>query len=160
MTHRLSKTEPEKLADDLKALTLRANSQLRDSWRSLYRTEPPKRVDRSLLILAITYRMQENAFGGLKASTYRLLMRAAENVAASRGIEVDSNRTAKPGTVLVREWGGVTHQVTVQEHGMVFRGERYFSVSEIARLITGTRWSGPLFFGLKAAVKERIHAAQ
>jgi hypothetical protein len=160
MTHRLSKTEPEKLADDLKGLTLRANSELRDSWRSLYRTEPPKRVDRSLLIRAIAYRMQENAFGGLKAATHRLLMRAAENVAAGRGIEVDSNRTAKPGTVLVREWGGVTHQVTVQEHGMLFHGKRYFSLSEIARLITGTRWSGPLFFGLKAAVKERNYAAQ
>jgi hypothetical protein len=160
MTHRLSRTEPEKLADDLKGMTLRADSELRDSWRSLYRTEPPKKVDRSLLILAIAYRMQENACGGLKASTHRLLMRAAEKVAAGRGIEVDSNRTAKPGTVLVREWGGVTHQVTVQEHGILFRGKRYFSLSEIARLITGTRWSGPLFFGLKGAVKERIHAAR
>ena len=160
MTHRSSKPGPEKLADDLKGLTLRADSELRDSWRSLYGTEPPKRVDRSLLIQAVGYRMQENALGELKASTHRLLMRAAENVAAGRGIEVDSSRTAKPGTVLVREWGGVTHQVTVQEHGMLFRGKRYFSLSEIACLITGTRWSGPLFFGLKGAVKERIHAAR
>jgi hypothetical protein len=160
MTHRLSKTGPEELADDLKHLTLRADRELRDSWRSLYGTEPSKRLDRSLLIQAIGYRMQENGLGKLKASTQRLLMRTAENVAAGRGIEVDSNRTAKPGTVLVREWGGVTHQVTVQEHGMLFRGKRYFSLSEIACLITGTRWSGPLFFGLKGAVKERIHAAR
>ena len=160
MAHTLYKTGPEELAGELKHLALRADGELRDCWRSLYGTEPPKRIDRSLLILAIAYRMQENAFGGLKASTRRLLMRAAENVAAGQDIEVDSNRTAKPGTVLVREWGGVTHQVTVQEHGMLFRGKRYFSLSEIARLITGTRWSGPLFFGLKVAVRERIHAAR
>jgi hypothetical protein len=71
---------------------------------------------------------------------------------------IDSNRTAKPGTVLVREWAGATHQVTVLEHGMLFRGKRYGSLSEIARVITGARWSGPLFFGLKAPVKERSHA--
>jgi Protein of unknown function (DUF2924) len=104
MTHRLSRTEPEKLADDLKGMTLRADSELRDSWRSLYRTEPPKRVDRSLLIQAIGYRMQENALGELKASTHRLLMRAAENVATGRDIGVDLHRSAKPGTVLAREW--------------------------------------------------------
>jgi Protein of unknown function (DUF2924) len=63
----------------------------------------------------------------------------------------------KPGTVLVREWGGVTHQVKVLEGGVLFRGERYKSLSEVARLITGARWSGPLFFGLKSAVKERSH---
>jgi hypothetical protein len=62
--------------------------------------------------------------------------------------------------VLVREWGGVTHQVTVHEHGMLFRGMRYGSLSEIARIITGSRWSGTLFFGLKTTAKERIRAAR
>jgi hypothetical protein len=104
--------------------------------------------------------MQENALGGLKSATRRLLVRAAENVATGRNIRVDSNRTAKPGTVLVREWGGVIHQVTVQGHGMLFRGKRYGSLSEIARVITGSRWSGPLFFGLKGAAKEQTRAAR
>ena len=67
MTHRLSKAGPGKLADDLKGLTLRADCELRDSWRSLYETEPPKRVDRSLLIQAIGYRMQENALPNLES---------------------------------------------------------------------------------------------
>jgi hypothetical protein len=160
MTPRLPKGGPEKLAADLKVLTLRSDRELRDSWLSLYGAEPPKKIDRSLLIQGIGYRIQENALGGLKCSTRRLLMRAAENVAGGRDIRVSSNRTAKPGTVLVREWGGVTHQVTVQEHGMLFRGKRYGSLSEIARVITGSRWSGPLFFGLKAAVKERTCAAR
>jgi DUF2924 family protein len=160
MTQKLSKGGPEKLADDLKDLTLRTERELRDSWRSLYRTEPPNKIDRSLLIQGVGYRIQENALGGLKSATRRLLMRAAENVAAGGDIRVNSNRTAKPGTVLVRDWGGVTHQVAVQEHGLLFRGKRYGSLSEIARVITGSRWSGPLFFGLKTAAKERTRAAR
>ena len=66
----------------------------------------------------------------------------------------------KPGTVLVRDWGGVTHQVKVLEDGIVFRSKRYKSLSEVARVITGSRWSGPLFFGLKAAAKEQSHGTQ
>ena len=160
MTHRLPKTGPEKLAAELEGLTRRTDRELRDSWRSLYGTEPPKKIDRSLLIQGVGHRMQEHALGGLKPSTRRLLMRAAENVATGRNLRVDSKRSAKPGTVLVREWGGVTHQVTVQEHGLLFRGKRYGSLSEIARVITGSRWSGPLFFGLKATAKEQTRAAR
>ena len=63
----------------------------------------------------------------------------------------------KPGTVLVRDWCGVTHQGKVLEDGLLFRSKRYKSLSEVARVITGSRWSGPLFFGLKSAVKERSH---
>jgi Protein of unknown function (DUF2924) len=160
MKHRLRKGRPERLAADLNGLSLRTDRELLGSWRGLYGTEPPKKIDRSLLIQAVGYRMQESALGGLRPSTRRLLMRAAENVAGGRDIRFRPNRTARPGTVLVREWGGVTHQVTVQEHGMFFRGKRYGSLSEIARVITGSRWSGPLFFGLKSAAKERTSAAR
>jgi Protein of unknown function (DUF2924) len=66
----------------------------------------------------------------------------------------------QPGTVLVRDWGGVTHQVKVLEDAILFRGKRYKSLSEVARVITGSRWSGPLFFGLKAAAKEQNHATR
>jgi hypothetical protein len=68
--------------------------------------------------------------------------------------------SAETGTVLVRDWGGVTHQVKVLEDGILLRGKRYKSLSEVARVITGSRWSGPLFFGLKAAAKEQNHATQ
>ena len=66
----------------------------------------------------------------------------------------------KAGTVLVRDWGGVTHQVKVLEDGILFRSKRYKSLSEVARVITGSRWSGPLFFGLKSAVKEQSHGTR
>jgi hypothetical protein len=160
MTHRLPKGGPEKLSADLRGLALQTDRELRDNWRSLYGAEPPKKIYRSMLIQGVGYRMQENAIGGLKASTRRLLMRAAEDAAAGRNLRVISNRIAKPGTVLVREWGGVTNQVTVQEHGMLFRGKRYGSLSEIARVITGAHWSGPLFFGLRAAAREHNHATR
>ena len=63
-------------------------------------------------------------------------------------------RKITPGSVLIREWRGTSHQVTVLEDGVLFRGKRHRSLSEVARKITGSRWSGPLFFGLKAPVKE------
>src|SRR5580700_6634552 len=63
----------------------------------------------------------------------------------------------RAGTVLVRDWGGVTHQAKVLEDGILFRSKRYKSLSEVARVITGARWSGPLFFGLKTAANEQNH---
>jgi hypothetical protein len=68
---------------------------------------------------------------------------------------VSSSARIKPGTRLIRQWDGQTHQVTVAEEGFEYKGERYKSLSEIARLITGTRWSGPLFFGLKHIQRDR-----
>jgi len=87
--------------------------------------------------------MQERALGGLSAGTRRLLCGPEPRPVRRR-------RTLRPGTVLVREWHGVGHQVSVLEEGVLYRGERYRSLSEVAHLITGTRWSGPRFFGLKA----------
>ena len=104
--------------------------------------------------------MQENALGGLKPSAHRHLMRVAGNAADGRRAPGYPSLSPKPGTVLVRDWGGVTHQVRVLEDGLLFRGERYESLSQIARAITGSRWSGPLFFSLKAATKEQSHGAR
>jgi hypothetical protein len=86
--------------------------------------------------------MQEQALGGLSARTRRLLCGPEPSPVRHR-------RVLRPGTVLVREWHGVGHQVRVLEEGVLYRGERYRSLSEVARLITDTRWSGPRFFGLK-----------
>jgi hypothetical protein len=95
------------------------------------------------MLRAVAYKMQEQVLGGLAPSTRRLLsMDVAQRPRRSR--------TARPGTVLIREWRGVTHQVTVTEQGALYRGERYRSLSQIARVITGARWSGPRFFGVKA----------
>jgi Protein of unknown function (DUF2924) len=157
MTHGLHKTGPEKLAQDLKDLEARRDDELKEHWRNLYGTEPPRKIHRSLLIAAIAYRMQGNALGGLKPSTRRHLLRVAGNATDGRRALGCPSLSPKSGTVLVRDWGGDTHQVKVLEDGIIFRGKRYKSLSEVARVITGSRWSGPLFFGLKSAAKEQSH---
>ncbi len=104
----------------------------------------------TLLIAAVARRMQENALGALKSSVRRHLMQAANNPATSRPSPNHLSLRNRAGTVLVRDWGGVTHQAKVLEDGILFRRKRYKSLSEVARVITGTHWSGPLFFGLKS----------
>ena len=131
----------ERLAD----LTL---YDLREEWRRLYRMQPPSRLSRDLLTRGIAYRLQEQAFGGLPKSLLRRLKQASSKDAQ------DARGTAtplviKPGTRLVREWRGVTHSVLVQADHVEWNGERYRSLSEVARAITGARWSGPRFFGLR-----------
>jgi hypothetical protein len=153
----VSNVKSEKLLQELKDLETRGDDELMERRRSLYRTEPPRKIHRSLLIAAIAYRMQENALGALKPAARRHLLRIARNAADARHAPSYPSFSPKPGTVLVRDWGGVTHQVKVLEDGLLFRGKRYKSLSEAARLITGSRWSGPLFFGLKSAAKEQRH---
>jgi Protein of unknown function (DUF2924) len=160
MRHRVSEVQAEKLAQDLKDLGTRGDDELKERWRKLYGTEPPGKIHRSLLIAAIAYRMQENALGGLKPSAHRHLTRVAGNAADGRRAPGCPSLSPKLGTVLVRDWGGVTHQVKVLEDGILFRSKRYKSLSEVARVITGSRWSGPLFFGLKAAAKEQSHGTR
>ena len=103
---------------------------------------------------ALAYRIQEKALGGLKPSTRRLLANVAAAASAHRPMRVAPQPTLKPGTVLLREWHGTQHQVIVREDGVVFQGKRYKSLSQVAHRITGTKWSGPLFFGLKADPQE------
>jgi DUF2924 family protein len=125
--------------------------ELKKQWRSLYSSEPPHRVSRELLTRAVAYRIQEQAFGGLKPSTRRLLERLASD--ARIGIPLTLSPCAPPasaGTVLMRDWQGITHELKVLDRGVLYERNRYRSLSEVARLITGSRWSGPLFFGLRS----------
>jgi hypothetical protein len=126
--------------------------------RALYDTEPPPRISRELLTRAIACRLQEREFGGLAPAARRLLERVAGDLSSHRA-KPNLARKAAPGTLLIREWRGKAHQVTVHNDGVVYRGKRYRSLSEVARLITGTRWSGPLFFGLRKPVGEARHGA-
>jgi hypothetical protein len=102
---------------------------------------------------AVAYRIQKRLLGGLSVSTRRLLERVAEDAAARRPATVAPMRKRHAGAILLREWGGIQHQVTVLENGVLFRGKQYHSLYEVARTITGSRWSGPLFFGLKTRPK-------
>jgi hypothetical protein len=134
-------------------------SALKQRWRALYRTAPPARISSSLLLQALAYRLQERALGGLKSSTRRLLERVAEDRGGRQPAPTFTTK-ARPGTVLIREWHGVSHRVTVLEDGVLLSGTRYRSLSAAARKITGTRWSGPRFFGLRAPARENDHGAR
>jgi DUF2924 family protein len=149
----------ETLASELARLRSLDGPALKRRWRALYASEPPARISPSLLLHAVGYRLQEKALGGLKPSTRRLLERVAQDSAARPHSVSAPAGKLKPGTVLVREWRGATHQVTVLDDGVMLRGERYRSLSEVARRITGSRWSGPLFFGLRSARAECSHGA-
>jgi hypothetical protein len=132
-------------------------TNLRERWKNLYGKQPPGGLGRSFLISAIAYRLQEQACGGLNPSTRRLLARVAEEAAAGSSPKSPPLRKAQTGTILVREWQGNPHRVTVLDDGVSFNGKRYRSLSEVAREITGSRWSGPRFFGLRLPSMENNH---
>ena len=149
-----AENKAEQVARDIDNLrTLDARS-LRDRWKELYGTKAPRCARPSLMVRAIAYKLQENAFGGLKSSVRRLLEKGAEDAFARRPIKIQRRPKIGAGTVLLREWHGTTHQVTITEGAVQYRGKRYSSLSEVARIITGCRWSGPRFFGLKSTRKE------
>src|SRR5713226_4215873 len=159
MKRMVSEVKSEELTQELKDLETRGDDELKHCWRSLYGTRPPQKIHRSLLIAAVAHRMQENALGALKSSVRRHLMQAANNPAIPRSSPHYSSLRPRVGTVLVRDWGGVTHQAKVLEDGILFRSKRYKSLSEVARVITNSRWSGPLFFGLKST-REQNHGSR
>jgi hypothetical protein len=133
---------------DLAALPELPLDDLKRRWAELYGNPPPPKIGRALLTRAIAYRLQEQAFSGLSPTVRKRLARMADDLRLGRNPSRVSP-TIKPGTRLIREWQGVTHEVIVLEKGVQYRGKTWASLSAVAREITGTRWSGPLFFGLK-----------
>jgi hypothetical protein len=104
---------------------------------------------KALMVRVVSHRLQEEALGGLSPASRRRLRELSKAFEANPNANLSSRLPIKPGTRLVRRWKQQIHVVNVEERGYAYRGVRYESLSEIARLITCTRWSGPLFFGLK-----------
>ncbi|WP_428334199.1 DUF2924 domain-containing protein [Novosphingobium sp.] len=129
------------LEEELAALATLSSVQLRERWQHVTGTVVP-RISPSMLRLALGYELQAKALGGLSRATQQRLAQLAA--------KKSETRTARPGTRLVREWNGSVHIVTICDGGVIRWNEREWrSLSEVARAITGTRWSGPAFFGLK-----------
>ncbi len=160
MKNSIPKGDSKGLAAALDALSLLDPEELNARWKALYGSDPPDRLRRPLMIQALAYRLQEQALGGLKPATRRLLERVAGDAETRRPVATHSQRRVKAGATLIREWHGTKHQVTALKDGFMFRGKRFQSLSRIASEITGTRWSGPLFFGLKASRQERQDGAR
>ena len=126
-----------------------ALSELRQQWRTLYKCDASPHLSRELLLRAVAYRMQEVALGGLRPERQRQLRQLAQQFNETGEIRRDACLELKSGTRLVREWRGRTYEVLVLDDGFSWQGTAYRSLSAVARKITGTPWSGPLFFGLK-----------
>ena len=135
----------------LAALKTTPTPDLKKQWRELFDSEPPP-FNRRYLESRLAYRIQELAYGGLKPETIRRLERLGEDLDGGekkkRGMRADAMPIT--GTRLLREWQGVEHFVTVTTDGFEWQGRPYKSLSAIARAITGTRWNGWMFFGLKS----------
>ena len=150
MKTKITSVAENQVAAELGVLAKLTMMELKERWRSLYKTQPPRRIGRGLLTRAVAYRLQERALGGVKPSTKRLLERLVRNASSGQSLSLAAAPPTSAGTVLIREWQGITHEVTVLDRGVLYRKQQYRSLSEVARLITGCRWSGPLFFGLRS----------
>jgi hypothetical protein len=141
------------LKNDVRGLERLSRSELRAVWAQELGDQPPATLGRDVLALGIAYKRQERRRGGLTKPVARELDRLLEQV-------IRGGRDEKPtvavtralprnGTVLVREWQGTTHHVTIVNDGFLWNGNVYRSLSGIARAITGTNWNGPRFFGMR-----------
>jgi hypothetical protein len=153
---RSEETDIETRIVALEALT---TADLRIEWRRLYRTTPPTRLSRDLLLRGVAYRVQEQAHGGLSLGIERRLRSLSEGADHRGGSAAALAITLKPGTKLVREWHGHAHTVSVLDDGFEYQEERYPSLTRIARRITGVHWSGPLFFGISKRRRAVVEGA-
>ena len=141
---------PTEVLGRLAALRTTTTPELKQQWRALFGTEPPP-YNRRFLESRLSYRVQELAYGGLKPTTVARLEALGEQLDGGnvviRRTRVDDRPIA--GTRLIREYQGVEHTVTVRNDGYAYQGRPYRSLSAIARAITGTRWNGWTFFGIR-----------
>ena len=151
---------PDPVEPRLAALPTLSKAALGDLWKHFFGSMPPIQLRRNLMVPILAYRIQEQTFGSLSARAHERLLDL------SRGFEKGSDPALarapriRPGTRLVRQWGDRVHLVNVETNGYEYQGARYRSLSQIARLITGTRRSGPLFFGIKGEQSSKSKEAQ
>ncbi len=137
------------MTDQIAELATLSTAELRARWERAGGRPAPKRASRDLLLRLVAYHLQEQTEGGLSKATRRRLAKLGGLNGQVSQTPAPPTPRLKPGSRLIREWHGVTHSVIVLDHGFDYRGTRYASLSQIARSITGARWSGPLFFGLR-----------
>jgi hypothetical protein len=130
---------------------------LRLQWRNLFGRNAPAHLTKPLLSRILAYRLQADAYGDLDPDVRRALkgVRRSAEAGADKSGSLGSARRIKPGSVLVREWNGHLHRVTVLNEGFIWNGETYRSLSHVARAITGVRWNGPRFFGVARSAGNR-----
>jgi len=151
---------PGSIDSEILALSKMSISDLRKVWRVRFEREAPPVRSRTILCGLIAWQLQSEATGGLDRATERALIKIGQALSRDGSYEPKIRSGFSPGVVLSREWKGVIHRVTAAEGGFDYLGKKYRSLSDVARTITGTRWSGPRFFGLeqKSAVNSQVVA--
>jgi hypothetical protein len=146
---RLAASPEPTLSQRLASLPNLSKPGLCELWWQLFTKDPPPAMRKDLMLRIIAHRLQEQQFGSPNEACCRRLRQIASAFEANPNAAISTKPLVKPGTRLVRQWKEQVHVVEVETKGYEYRGARYENLSEIARLITGARWSGPLFFGLK-----------
>jgi len=148
------------IAAEIERLSSLPIAALRLKWHEAHPDKQmPKGLARDLLVRTIAWQIQEKELGRFPPALTSKLRRLSDQLRKSGSLDLERQAVVKSGTTLLREWGGQTHRVLAMEDDFVFRERRFASLSEIAREITGTRWSGPRFFGLRQAVSKPAAAA-
>jgi len=135
---------PEAITIEIERLSGLPLKELKAAWAAEFCRNPPRGLGRDLLLRTLAWRIQEKAFGGHDKATERLLEAHGQKKAGDARCQ-----RLKAGTVLVREFGGARHTVTIVPEGFVWQEKTYSSLTAIARIITGSNWNGPRFFGLR-----------
>ena len=130
-------------------------AELRKRYHELFRATPPKAFGPDILRRSIAHTIQERAYGGLSKEHRRILAQLVKVAQTKPTGRLELPRRIKPGSELVRTWNRRTYRVVVLEKGFAFEGRKYSSLSEIASEITGTKWNGPRFFGLRSNAGEK-----
>jgi hypothetical protein len=139
----------DRLSEQIEALPSLNKAQLLAIWAENFSKDPPPNLRKELMVPILAYRMQEREFGGLSHAARRRLREVAASLRKDKLSPERPDSAPQTGTRLLRVWRGETHEVIATGSGYEYRGQTYSSLSRIAREITGTRWSGPLFFGVR-----------
>jgi len=143
---------------DQKIAKLEAMSlvQIREAWLERFSVQAPELKGRELLVRVLAFRIQADAFGDHSPAVKRKLTHLASILSIDPKAPLFPTPSLRPGIVLMREWKGVVHKVLVQHQGYLYADKSYGSLSDVARAITGTQWSGPRFFGIEQRVRQQL----
>jgi hypothetical protein len=139
----------DRILAELAALKAASFTELRGKWQTLFDGQAPPPYNRKYVEARLAYRLQELAYGGLRPETVERLEALADEIEGTGGKRRSSVSRPIAGTRLVREWQGIEHTVIVRDNDFEYQGRPFKSLSAIARAVTGTRWNGWVFFGLK-----------
>ena len=139
----------DRLSEQIATLSSLNKAQLLAIWAENFSTDPPSKLRKELMVPVLAYRMQEKEFGGLSHAARRRLREVAASLKTDKPSQERPDSAPQTGTRLLRVWRGEMHEVIATGSGYEYRGQTYSSLSRIAREITGTQWSGPLFFGVR-----------